>query len=140
MARLPRSHNSRSLRVIPVTNSLVPSDTPGEISTLVASANYQPIWAGECIGAYAFWIDVGTGLTGTFSIQGTLVPDPELTTDLDWTNITPTVVGSPLAYTGTAGNTYAFGVDQMWEWLRLKFAFTSGTGTVRAFCRVDDNR
>lgn len=142
MARLQRAHNSRVLRIVLVPPGGVtpPSDTPGEtLTTLSASQNFYPVYAGEMVGMYSFWFDVGVGLTGTFSIQGTNVPDPELTTNADWTPITPTVYGAALAYAGTAGNTLAWGTDQVFEWLRLVYTHTSGTGTFRGFSRVDSN-
>jgi len=143
MARLARSHNSRVHRLVtsPPDGQSPPSDTPGETTTtLTADARFYPIWAGELVGDYSFWFDVGAGLTGTFSIQGTNVPNPELTTDADWTTLSPTVNGAALAYAGAAGNTLAYGFDVMVEWIRLKFTFTGGSGTFRGFARVDDNR
>lgn len=142
MARLSRVHNSRThrIRATAPDGQSPPSDTPGETITLSASTNFYPIWSGEMVGEYSFWFDVGAGLTGTFSIQGTNVPDPELTTDADWTPLTPTVYGAALAYAGAAGNTLAWGTDIQLEWIRLKFVVGAGSATFRGFARVDDNR
>lgn len=143
MATLIRSHNSRShpLRVAASpAGSGGAGDTTGDSTTLSASQNYFPLYAGDVIGAYAFHIIVGAGLTGTFSVQGSIVPDPELTTDADWVPLSPTVLGAALAYAGAAGSTIAYGVDQMYEWVRLKYTHTSGSAAFRGFARVDNNR
>lgn len=140
MATTPRTHNTRAvlLRVAPLAASSGGyGDTTGDTITLGASQNFVPIFAGEMIGAYAMHFIVGAGLTGTFSVQGSLVPDPELTTDADWVTLSPTVLGAALAYAGAAGSTIAYGVDQLYEWVRLKYTHTSGAATFRGFARAD---
>lgn len=137
MATLPRAHNPRSLpiRLVPDRNG---NDTSTDTITLAASQNFFPFYAGETVGLYLFHFMVGAGLTGTFSVQGSNVPDPELTTDNDWVPLNPTVLGAALAYAGAAGNTVAYGADQLYEWVRLKYTHTSGSGTFRGFARVDN--
>lgn len=137
MARTPRIHNPRSTRL--TISGETNNDTPGATETLNAGKIFPPIMAGDKPGLYSFWIDVGAGLNGTFVIQGTNVPDPEQTTDADWTNLSPTVLGS-LTFAGSAANVVAYGTDQLYEWIRLKFSFTSGSGTFRCFYRVSKEK
>lgn len=142
MATLPRAHNPRSQKIglTPTAGSQPLGDTPGDAPlTLSASVNFHPFYGPENVGAYTIHFIVGVGLTGTFSVQGSLVPDPELTTDADWVPLSPTVLGAALAYAGAAGSTIAIGADQLYEWMRLKYTHTSGTGTFRGFSRVDLN-
>jgi hypothetical protein len=98
------------------------------------------VYGPEIVGNAVFFFEVSAGLTGTFSIQGTLEPQPELTTDTDWVTVTPAAVeGAALAYAGAAGTTAVRVVDSLYEWMRIKFTFTSGTATISSvYARVDN--
>lgn len=65
-------------------------------------------------------------------------PFPELADDTDWVQLTPTVVGTALAYAGLAGKTLLPMAGLPYEWVRIKYADTSGTATVRAYATLDD--
>lgn len=82
---------------------------------------------------------VTAGLTGTFSLQGSNVPFPELATDDDWVALTPTVVGTALAYAGAAGNSLVM-TSGATRWIRVKYLHSSGSATIRAYASVDDGR
>lgn len=140
MARTLRTHNTRCIRVWPGMDQ---DQTPGGAFVAIAATAYTlPVYASKQIGNVTFHFDVTAGLTGTFSLQMSLVPDPELTTDVDWVPITaPTVQGAALAFAGSAGSfLLAPPASQILlpEWVRVKFTAGSGSATVRAFCRVDD--
>lgn len=134
MARLPRHKNSKAVRI--ALTGAVPTDTPGETITLAATTAFHPNYAGKEIGTYTIWMDVGAGLTGTFTVQGTSVPDPELVGNADWTTLTPTVIGGPLAVAGAAATTIATQTDVLLTWIRLVYTHTSGSGTFRGFIDV----
>lgn len=138
MARTPRTHNPRSVRIWP---GLTQDDTPGSTVTVAATTYSIPIYGPEVTGLAVFFFEVGAGLTGTFTIQGTLEPQPELTTDTDWVTLTPTeVLGAALAYAGGAGTTGVRVVDVMWEWMRIKYTHTSGTAQIGpVYSRVDNS-
>lgn len=138
MARLSRLHNPRSL---PIWPGLTNSNTPGDSTPLSVTTYSIPVAAGIAFGTFTVFLDTTAGVTGTYTIQGTLVPDPELTTDVDWVTLTPTVVGSPLALAGAAATTVATITGALYEWNRVKYTHTSGgPSLVRAFARVDNDR
>lgn len=140
MARTPRPHNTRCLRVWPGMDT---DQTPGGGFVAISATSYTlPVYATKQLGGVTFHIDVTAGLTGTFSLQMSLVPDPELTTDADWVTITsPTVQGAALAFAGAAGSFLLAPPASQYlipEWVRVKFTAGSGAATIRAFVRVDD--
>lgn len=140
MARTPRAHNTRCIRVWP---GMTDDQTPGGAFVAIAATAYSlPVYATKQLGGITFHGDVTVGLTGTFSMQMSLVPDPELTTDTDWVTITaPTVQGAALAFAGAAGSFLVAPPASQYlipEWVRMKFTAGSGSGTIRMFARVDD--
>lgn len=146
MARIPRTHNSRTIPVFPnptlsATGQPLPPDVSNGNQYVLFNANLSsnPIYASELIGQFNCYLDVGTGLTGTFSLQASWVPDAEQTTNADWVTITPTVIGTALVYAGSAGTSVIIAPPNVFpEWWRINLAFTSGSANGRAWSRVDN--
>jgi hypothetical protein len=143
MARLPRQRNTRVVRAWPGMDQSDNPD-PSVNAVTVNSTTYSlPMYGCEAWGTWSFQLIVGVGLTATFSLQASMVPCPELTNDNDWVTIaSPTVNGTALAYSGTAGNSIISpptSVVILPEWIRIKCTFTSGSGTVALFYRGGDS-
>lgn len=139
MARIPRPHNPRAVRIWPGMNQ---DDTSDTFPALSATGYSIPVCAGEAFGVANFELNVTTGITGTFTLQGSFEPCPELTTDADWFTVSsPVTVAGNLAYAGAAAITVVAptgSVAVMPEWWRIKYTHTSGAATIRAFARVDN--
>ncbi len=142
MARIPRTHGSRSIRVWPGMDN---DDTPGGGAVAFGAADVysNPVRVGVHTGYCSFqliWADTAA-VTGTFTLQIALVADPELATDADWVTVTPTLAGTSLTVADNAGNSVvSIPPNHFAEWARIKYAHTSGTGTIRAFARTDLDR
>ena len=139
MARIPRQRNARSIRIWPGMDK---DDTSDTFPALSATSYSNPLYAGEAYGGLTIELNVTAGITGTFSLQGTFEPCPELTTDADWFTVsTPVIVSGALAYAGAAAITVlgpTASIIVIPEWWRIKYTHTSGAATIRAFARVDD--
>jgi hypothetical protein len=136
MARLSRLHNPRSFRLFVGTQTT--NNTPGDTETLNASKAFLPFTGSVSPGQFSIFLDVGAGLTGSFLVQGTNVPDPELSNNGDWVNLNPTVLGS-LTFAGSAATVGVLATDQLWEWIRLNYTHTSGSATFRAHVITSGN-
>lgn len=137
MARIGRAHNARSI-------AIWPGQTEDEATgvSLSATAYSNPVPGPLRTGHFACMLDVSAGVTGTFTVQYTLVRNPELTTDVDWvTDTTVTVIGDALALAGSAAKLIVFAGNVLPEWWRIKYTHTSGgPSTIRAYGRVDGDR
>lgn len=141
MSRIPRAHNPRSVKLF-IPGSDTSENTPGSTATLSASFNSEPFYGSEAQGLGSLWLDIGAGLTGSFTLQGTNVPDPERATSADWMAISGpsvNVYGTGLVFAGTAGTTLVTWSGTLVEWFRLVYAHTSGSGQYRAFARTDNS-
>lgn len=136
MARLPRIHTPRSFRLFISANNA--NNTSGDTETLNASKRFQPFQGGDNPSQYSIFLDVGAGLTGTFTIEGTNVPDPEMTTSADWVVMAPTILpgGGSLTFAGSAAKLLVRGTDEPYEWICLNYTHTSGSATFRSFAKT----
>jgi hypothetical protein len=143
MARIPRTHNARSIRIWPGMGN---DDTPGGAAITTAATTYSnPVsmpGMGGLASVHLIWVGAAGSLVGTFTLQGSLVQDPDLANDNDWVTIaSPLLSGTSLTVSSNDGNAIvALPYGYLPEWIRVKFAFTSGTGSVRAFSRVSSDR
>lgn len=99
MTTINRQRNTRVIRIFPTQANRdddVGDALPGDTDTLYSN----PISGPCCEGIISLMLEWTGGNTGTFTLQYTLKPYPELSDDTDWITMTPTVVGSALAITG----------------------------------------
>lgn len=138
MATTPRQRNPRPLRIFG-TQTDRDDDVPVSLS---ATAYSIPLYGPKRLGEAALQLIWTAGVTGAFTVQYTLKPNPELTTDTDWvTDTGVTVVGTSLTVAGAAGNACIFLGNILPEWVRIKYTHTSGgPSTVLGYARVDGDR
>jgi hypothetical protein len=132
-------NKSRTPRSFPLFADM-PVSPEADTFTLDANAYSLPMALSQG-GNATIHLDVGAGLTGTFSVQVSNVPFPELTTDVDWVALeNPTVHGDDLAVAGSAAKCAIVLTGLAFQWARLKYADTSGSATCRAYGCLDDLR
>jgi len=88
-------------------------------SALYGLVSIQAIWTGSPVGN--FFIETSNDV-------GVLNPDGSVGGLVNWTTYT----GSLLVAGGVAGNWFWHIEDAGFKWVRLSYAFTSGSGTLNA--------
>lgn len=89
-----------------------------------------PFDVSECQLAAAQGVFTGTGITGTLKLQGSLDPANSSSTTAAPTNFTD-IAGATIAV-GAAGS-FMIPITQLcYNWIRLVYVFSAGTGTVTA--------
>lgn len=79
----------------------------------------------SCVKGFALFAKWGAGAVGTISLQGSLDPVSSPASVSNWSDIS----GSSVAVSG-ANSTLWNVSDAHYTWVRIKFTFTSGTGTM----------
>lgn len=141
MATISRQKDPRSTRIwaTGTAGEYNRDDVAGGPITLSATTYSLPLYAPTKGGRGSIHIAWGAGLTGSFSIQYTLNPYPELTTDADWvTDTGVTVTGSSFTVAGAAGAAIVFIGNILPEWVRIKWTHSSGSGTVQGWQRMEN--
>lgn len=138
MATTPRQRNARPFGIF----ATQAERDDGAGVTIDATTYSKPMYGpkdGGCAAVHLVW---GAGFTGNVTIQYSLKPNPELTTDDDWvTDTGATVVGDSLTIAAGAGKAIIFVGNVLPEWFRLKVTRTGGSASFRGWARVEgDNR
>jgi hypothetical protein len=70
----------------------------------------------------------GDATTGVYKLQGSVVPDADVSDDADWSDITDATVNV------TTAGTYGFEVAVVaYKWVRAVYTQADGTGTLNAW-------
>ena len=133
---MSRINSQRSLRIFPTQSE---RDDDLNVALPATTLYSNKIRGPKYGGRHSIQLQWTAGPTGAFTIQYTLKSDPNEANDNDWvTDTSATVVGTSLSVAGGAGNSIIFVGNVLPEWVRIKWAYTSGSAsTVGGWSRAE---